>query len=969
MSSNYWIRCCLLPLLLMSMLMMTGCGGCTDSDQAKKTAAELREEAKKKKPKDNFDFEFPVTFPGVFKKLASDDEPEAEAEPESTVAAEIKRQREQNERRRNRTKAGHWAHVRFPVVANNFNANGDFSATAIDSGGSPVRLQGTDFYSYSQRPVSLPQGEWKYLETTVYFPKRDRPYATSSVDYGLSGSAGLAQLTARHTHSLLHPAQYHMVVLSKRPDSYSYLRSLDCIKMPTMSSSSSFSSPLATTPFYDLVLADGRELIPLPRNPLSWTTIAYIVWDDVSPDDLDTQQQQAMLDWLHFGGQLILSGPDCLDRLRNSFLEPYLPAAYVGAKNLADDDFVELNENWSLKVTRNQDQQRMLRVGSDALLGVEWEVQPAANPIEGTGGLVVERTVGRGRIVQTQFSINLRSPVIKWQSYSSFFNGCLLRRPSRKFMVSDQYDLVFGWQDDGASVFDPLLGSTLRFLSRDLTPLSSEMLALRSGSVETSFTESAIVPSGNIVAEEDLGQIRSRTAARNTSDHLHYGGYEYDNQSGVAGWNDYSGISNAARKSLRSAAGIDPPSPVFVLKMLSIYLIVLVPLNWFLFRMIGKVEWAWVAAPIIAVAGAFAVVKMASLDIGFVRSQTQLAILELHSDYPRGHLTEYSAMYTSLSTRYAMVLDNSSALTLPFAVNSPNVVKRKSERGVRGVRISQAIDKRMEDFLIQSNFTGMLHSEMLYDTQGFISMNADGNEVSNQTALNLSGAGVVTCDEDGTYRVAWLGKLFAGQTAKLNFSEVPPSEIYSRWYESDEFHVSLSSSQAIWDELYEGRTRISIRELNEFPDIDANAMLDHLVELDPQILESPSNERVVSRNEFEIAFQKLNQEPVDQLNLGGMLFAIDRSLDLSKGEYRLIGFTDEQLSLNELTPKATQIQRMTMVLVHLKRPLQTAPRPDFNSWLDFVVDSDLKRESDKEFDFLDEPLMDLDDQDDPNSGN
>ena len=34
--------------------------------------------------------------------------------------------------------------------------------------------------------------------------------------------------------------------------------------------------------------------------------------------------------------------------------------------------------------------------------------------------------------------------------------------------------------------------------------------------------------------------------------------------------------------------------------MLAIYLLVLVPLNWLVFWLIGKVEWAWIAAPLIA---------------------------------------------------------------------------------------------------------------------------------------------------------------------------------------------------------------------------------------------------------------------------------------------------------------------------------------------------------------------------------
>ena len=48
---------------------------------------------------------------------------------------------------------------------------------------------------------------------------------------------------------------------------------------------------------------------PLPAEWLCWTTLAYIVWDDIDPTVLNAEQQQALLDWLHWGGQIILSGP------------------------------------------------------------------------------------------------------------------------------------------------------------------------------------------------------------------------------------------------------------------------------------------------------------------------------------------------------------------------------------------------------------------------------------------------------------------------------------------------------------------------------------------------------------------------------------------------------------------------------------------------------------------------------------
>ena len=104
--------------------------------------------------------------------------------------------------------------------------------------------------------------------------------------------------------------------------------------------------------------------------------------------------------------------------------------------------------------------------------------------------------------------------------------------------------------------------------------------------------------------------------------------------------------------SLREAAGVEVPDAGFVVLCLAAYLVALVPLNWLVFRTIGRVEWAWIAAPIIAIIGTWVIVQRARLDIGFVRSQTEIGILEQQPDHPRAHLSRYTALYTSLSTTY-----------------------------------------------------------------------------------------------------------------------------------------------------------------------------------------------------------------------------------------------------------------------------------------------------------------------------
>ena len=126
--------------------------------------------------------------------------------------------------------------------------------------------------------------------------------------------------------------------------------------------------------------------------------------------------------------------------------------------------------------------------------------------------------------------------------------------------------------------------------------------------------------------------------------------------------------------------------------MLAIYLFILVPLNWLFFRMIRKVEYAWIAVPIIALVAAFTVVKLASLDIGFARSNTQISLLEVHADYPRAHMAEYSALYTSLSTRYTAELDNRSAQSLPFSISDLENQKFQSAETLSEVTLRRTVE-------------------------------------------------------------------------------------------------------------------------------------------------------------------------------------------------------------------------------------------------------------------------------------
>src|SRR5260370_31506778 len=84
--------------------------------------------------------------------------------------------------------------------------------------------------------------------------------------------------------------------------------------------------------YYRLVFPPESHKPFLSPHPLTWAPISHIIWDGLPPDSIPVSHQQAMLDWLHWGGQIVLiggAGPT-FSIFRDSFLAPYLPAEPTG---------------------------------------------------------------------------------------------------------------------------------------------------------------------------------------------------------------------------------------------------------------------------------------------------------------------------------------------------------------------------------------------------------------------------------------------------------------------------------------------------------------------------------------------------------------------------------------------------------------------------------------------------------------
>ena len=168
-----------------------------------------------------------------------------------------------------------------------------------------------------------------------------------------------------------------------------------------------------------------------------------------------------MLDWLHWGGGLIVSGPDSLDKLRGSFLEPYLPATGGTAGPLDAAKLAEFHERWTVAGDKS------MPLGGRAAApwsGIALAKHADARFVPGTGELVVERLVGRGRIVVTAFRLS-EPELTAWPSFDSFVNGCLLGRPPRRFdQLRPQFEFVGPHAPDR---YDAAAATHLRYFTRD----------------------------------------------------------------------------------------------------------------------------------------------------------------------------------------------------------------------------------------------------------------------------------------------------------------------------------------------------------------------------------------------------------------------------------------------------------------------------------------------------------------------
>jgi len=647
-------------------------------------------------------------------------------------------------------KQNHWTLFHLDLTANNKDETVEIRTGYEQVPETPHEIR-------FRRLIHLVKGERRYYRLPVL---RTHKPSHKGFEFALYHPDGVLPITPpgidKQPCTRLEGDQFLMVVLSPEPENFRFLGSMQCV----LPGSETDDEPAELRRYYYPIYPQGTRAL-VADTALGWTTTSYAIWDDYDPDSLTARQQEAMIDWLHLGGQLIISGGAAATKLGQSFLAPYLPADVVAGAGGELTDLSTLSQNHltARRFHQPQARQEPIRIlPSKPVYVATLEPRPEAEPVppevrQGEFPLVVERRVGRGRVVMAAFSL-YQPELVNWGGgYDTFWRERLFRvretEPNPNFR----------------------LGSTgrtyMRLSARELSRVRVAARDLAAGSRRRTLTQ----PDPNDPASEPAEIIYNPPRG--------FGGYQPPIRTDdgtnpvetdtVADWRDDTPVVQTARQALLDATGIEIPPPDFVLAAAVSYLIVLVPLNWVICRFaLRRPELAWLAAPVIIVAFAVGVVRFAKLNVGFDTTSHEIDVLETFAGYPRAHLSRFTCVYSGSRRRCEFRFENAGALALPLPIAVEGVV-----RGQKAERLS--IDWDMptsvalghnERYEVNPRSIGMIRAEEMRDLAGPIALEAakpSGRwHVTNQSGLPLWDCHLVT----GPRRTR-LGDLAAGARVEL----------------------------------------------------------------------------------------------------------------------------------------------------------------------------------------------------------
>ncbi len=442
-------------------------------------------------------------------------------------------------------KPGHWCELRQPLRANLSDESLSIVGTAVDPKPpfSPLQILDLSTPMTFDRNAVLARGQRKLLNYELFFPSLSADLLDELADQQAAirvsispRSFGAAVYEEAYPVIALQPYQNSIVVVSENPERYQFLGGLSCMTWP--STERGASEKLSPYRVVSIAAAEVQDCLPSRLQTL--TSTSHLVWNDCNAASLTEAQQQAVLDWLHFGGQIIVNGPEAEAGLQGSFLEAYLPLKNIRGTELNESEWIQFGSDWSVPAVGSQEAQKIRLPQNRKVPGISGEPTKNARWIKGCEGFVAEVSVAAGRIAMTTFPLG-EELLVRWPSYGSFFNAALLGQPPRAWTRSGSASEV----QDGLGELNfigamrgqeqnPAVTTKLRLLGRDLGRMQ----------VDRRRTDSPKSRSNGFESEErkehgDVCRIESDAA-----------------------------LANAAAVALQTASGINVPRTSKIVKLL-----------------------------------------------------------------------------------------------------------------------------------------------------------------------------------------------------------------------------------------------------------------------------------------------------------------------------------------------------------------------------------------------------------------
>ncbi len=664
-------------------------------------------------------------------------------------------------------KADHWSSVTFELRSNLDDYKGLIETESVPLGDSARSI-------VYRREAFLSKAKTAALALQALFPAPipKQFYAALGRERAIAPDANFsALLKPLYEHQML------ILVLARDPNAYAVWNKMSAT-IPI--SADRDPSILDNKRYYRFVIPLDPKKPAISSNPLAWTTISHVVWDDAIADSLSIDQQRALVDWIHWGGQLIVAGgaTPWFATLKETALGPYSPADVSGSNRMMGrSDWDSLAKEY--RPLRNVESvfyveedhastpsplidvpvrydpfgllipdpryKRAVPINPDAKRPVFLNgLVPKSNVDsrvfrlndENKTIVAVERRVGRGRILMLAFNPN-DPAILGWPGIDTFTRRVLLRRPEEVVdhkLVSELAGR--GVVGNNYAQYGMLSGPRLswfRIASRDIG----------------STTDRSIIPMGKFNTGPDLAELDSMSVETRSKieNKTVYDTIQADSPRGtVASWRDDARFPADSRKMLQVSSGIRVPARSFILTVLICYIVALVPLNWLICRYIfRRAEIAWAITPFLALGFAIGVERAAAFDLGYDVASNEIDLIELQPGYDRAHLARFGSIYSSSRKSFTIAFpENATALALPMRGSEGMINEQSLETVFQSVPYPA-----LSSFPVQPRSISLYRAEEMTATGGSIALERDGDggeSIRNDTTLELRDAELIDVD-------------------------------------------------------------------------------------------------------------------------------------------------------------------------------------------------------------------------------